>query len=321
MVNGSGPNPVNHSVWDRLKSFPSQLVGWFYGKFVTVSTKIKHVLSGGGSVPSADQPVSTSIGERAVSTTSNTNAQELTSLVTSSASNVMTPAVGGASHAESSNHLTLEQAVANEPQPKLTKGELLNICKDDFQIVEDDVQKFVSAFAKETNDSIKAYSARMYRICTLNGKQGFNDAEFLRLANELKAKETVSHLRKLAPSEKIKLLTDLNVAKWTTDKKCLKPIQFCQSRLKAVVPEYRGFVDRICASCQPNSAEPASKGDVDTVIKMVEQLDQFVSTFENGQIRDQIAQNGSLESKVSEIREKLKDLTQLVTASKKSYKV
>ncbi len=313
MVNGPGSISVDQSVWERLKNIPSQLAGWFYGKFVTVSTKLKHVFSGNGSVASAGQPVSTSIGERAVSTTSDTNTQELPSLVTSSASNVMTPAVGSASHEESSNHLTLEQAVANETQPKLTKGELLKICKVDFQIVGADVEKFVSAFAKETNDSKLAYGPRMYKICTLNGNQGFNDAEFLRLANELKAKETVRDLRKLLPSEKIKLLNDLNVAKWTTDTNCLIQIQFCQSRLKAVVPEYRKFVARICASCQPNSAEPASKGDVDTFVTMVKQLDQIVSKFESGQIRDQIAQNGSLNSKVSEIRKKLKDLTQLVT--------
>lgn len=311
MVNGSGSISVDQSVWERLKNIPSQLAGWFYGKFVTVSTKLKHVFSGNGSVASAGQPVSTSIGERAVSTTSNTNAQELPSLVTSSASNVMTPAVGGASHVESSNHLTLEQAVANEPLPKLTKGDLLNIYKVNFQDVKNDVLRFFSAFAEEMNSISQANYARMEIICFLNPNSGFDDARFLQIADELKV-EFCDRARELIPSEKIKLLTDLNAAKCAKDGRCLRLIRSSQSKLTAMVPEYEKFAARICASCQPNSTEPASKEDVLTLRNMVSHLYLILSTFVNGQVRDQIAQNGSIELKVSGIREKLQDLTKLV---------
>ena len=314
MVNGTSSITVDQSVWERLKNIPSQLAGWFYGKFVTVSTKIKHVFSSDDSVLSAGQPVSTTIGERTVSTTSNTHTQETPSLVTSSTSYVVTPPVGDAGHAEPSSHLTLEMAAVNESQPKLTKGYLLDIYKDNFQDVGNDIQRLISTLAKEMVSISRANSARVFSICHLNSESGFDDERFLQFADELQVKESVIKDRhKLAPSEKIKLLTVLNATKIVTDSNCLKLIQFNQSRLKVVVPEYKKFAARMCTSYQPNSAEPASKDDVVVLRKMVVQLDQIVSAFENGQVRDQIAQDPWMELQLSGIREKLQDLTRLVT--------
>lgn len=313
MVNGPGSISVDQSVWERLKNIPSQLAGWFYGKFVTVSTKIKHVFSSDDSVLSAGQPVSTTIGERTVSTTSNTHTQETPSLVTSSASYVITPSVGDASHAEASNHLTLELAAVNESQPKLTKGCLLDIYKDYFQDVGNDIQRLISTLAKEMVSISNANRARMVSICHLNRMSGFDDARFLQFADELKVKESViKDQHELLSSEKIELLTRLNATKIAADRNILKLIRFNQSRLKVLAPEYKKIVARICASCQPNSAEPASKDDVVVLKKMVDQLDQIVSEFENGQVRDQIAQNAWMELQLSGVRKKLQDLTQLV---------
>lgn len=314
MVNGPGSISVDQSVWERFKNIPSQLVGWFYGKFVTVSTKIKHAFSSDDSVLSAGQPVSTTIGERTVSTTSSTHTQETPSLVTSSASYVITPSVGDASHAEASNHLTLEMAAVNESQPKLTKGCLLDVYKDYFQDVGDGIQRFISTLAKEVVSISSANSARMVSILYLKTESGIDDERFLQFADELKVKESVINDRhKLLPSEKIELLTDLNATKIATDVCLLKLIRFNQSRLKVLAPEYKKNVARICTSCQPNSAEPASKDDVVVLRKMVGQLDKIVSDFENGQIRDQIAQYDWAELQLSGIRKKLQDLTRLVT--------
>lgn len=323
MVNGSGSISVNQSVWERFKNVPSQLVGWFYGKFVTVSTKIKRVLFSDDSVLSAGQPVSTTIGDRTVSTTSSTHTQETPSLVTSSASYVITPSVGDASHAEASNHLIPQQSAVTEPLAELTKGDLLDICKGNFQSVKDDILIFISALEKKMGGISKANHDRFISIFHLNPESGFDDGRFLQIADELKIKESVVRDRqKMSPSEKIKLLTDHNAAKCANDKHCfssyLQLIRFNRSRLTVMIPEYEIFAARICASCQPNSTELASKEDVAALREMVRQLDQIVSAFENGQVRDQIAQNGSLESKVSGIRIKLEDLTQLITASNKT---
>ena len=314
MVNGPGSISVDQSVWERFKNIPSQLVGWFYGKFVTVSTKIKRVFSSDDSVLSAGQPVSTTIGERKVSTTSNTHTQETPSLVTSSASSVITPSVGDASHAESSNHLTLEMAAVNESQPKLSKGYLLNIYMDSFQDVGDDIQRLISALAREMGIISNANRTRVIPICLLNRKSGFDDARFLQFADELKVKESVIRERhKLAASEKIKLLTDLNAAKTAKDSRCLELIRFNDERLKVMVPEDKKLAASIYISCQPNSVEPASKDDVVAFRMMVGQLGKIVSMFDDAQVRDQIAQNPWMELQLSGIRKKLQDLARLVT--------
>ena len=307
MDNVTGSFPTNQSIWDRLKNIPSQLVGWFYGKFVTIVTKLKHIFSRDDSTQSASQPVWVPLEVRKVSTTSDAQTGNEPFQDRISASHVTTP--------DSSGHLTLELcgSPANKPLPELKGVELREIWVNDFGVVVKDTRNIFGDIVRQISGQLQAGQHNSKAISNLCCQGNFDDQKFSRLAKKLKVDlSSIENLGDMSAQQKIQMLHDINSVEIAKAKNSLSEIGTCLKLLTNLSSKYHEFSASLIHSYPENGTEQASAEHIKVMQRAVLEFDKTLTAITSSKIGDQIAENAKTQSKLSCIREKIQDLTRLL---------
>ena len=307
MDNVTGSFTTNQSTWDRLKNIPSQLVGWFYGKFVTIATKIKHFFSSDDSTQSASQPVWVPLEMRTVSTTSDAQTGNEPFQDRMSASHVTTP--------DSSGHLTLELcgSPANKPLPELKGVELRKIWENDFGMVVKDTRNFFGDIFNQISRRLEAGKNNSTAISNLCGQENFDDQKFSRLAKKLKVDlSSIENLGDMSAQQKIQMLHDINSAEMVKAKNSLSEIASCLKLHTNFSSKHREFAASLVRSYPENGTKQASAEDIKMLQRAALEFDNILTEIASSKIGEQTAENAKTQSKLSVIREEMQDLTRLL---------
>ena len=306
MDNVTGSFTTNQSIWDRLKNIPSQLVGWFYGKFVTIATKLKHIFSRDDSTQSASQPVWVPLEVRKVSTTSDAQTGSEPFQDRIPASHETTP--------DSSGHLTLELcgSPANKPLPELKGVKLREIWVNDFGMVVKGTKEIFGYIANQNCRRLEAFDKNTKAISNLGGMGNFNQ-EFSRLAKELKVDlSSIENLGGMSAKQKIQLLHDINSAEFVKVKNSISQIAACLRLITDFSSQIHQFGASLIYRYPENGTEQARAEDIEVLQGAVLEFDKILTKITSSEIGGRITENATTESKLSSIREKMQDLTRLL---------
>ena len=138
----------------------------------------------------------------------------------------------------------------------------------------------------------------------------FNDFGFLMLAISLKVNDSyIENWRDMYPQDKVNLVVNANSENYELAKQCfLKTKYFINKVSEMVLPRYQDYSSALFFKYQKNSTQPASEPEIRGLQKGVEGIEAVLTEFAKGKIGEQIAHNSILQSRLSNIEERLQDL-------------
>ena len=306
----SSDSSTTQSGWNCLNNIPSRVFGWLYGKLVRIAKAIKYIFSGGSTGESASQPVLRPVVERTISRASDDQTQH-DSFLRRPASVETTPSASDASHEGPSPHRELElYNRANRRLPGFTGVELQRICWGDVRSVLNDIVALIVQVNElnifKYNEALRIYSQT---VAFLNQAE-FNDFGFLMLAISLEVNDSyIEKWREMDPLEKINLVVNTNSKNCKLANQCLLKTKYFINKIrKMVLPRYKNYSSALFFKYRKNSTQPASEPEIRGLQKGVEGIEAVLTEFTKGKIGEQIAHDSILQSRLSNIIEKLQDL-------------
>ena len=270
-------------------NIPSRLVAWLRGKLVSITKAVKRIFSG------ESLPDVTPIAER------------MFSKVKAQGPFFNTPAPRGTT---SSRKMELYNP-ANRPLPEIEGVELKKLCWGLLPILGGMKELFEVIMNANSLELVKG-KMRGLAIENLGNQNNFNDNLFKDMAKQLKVSQHIIDERlEMVADEKIKWLDSINKEQIEISRTCYQRARGSVDDIDHYVfPLICNFIGSVSKKYPKYSTELASEKDIRECQKGVVNLDRVLNTFVEGPVGDQIARDASLQTKLSDIRNKLQNIAQ-----------
>lgn len=275
-------------------NIPSRLVAWLRGKLVSISKAVKRIFSG------ESLPDVTPIAERMFS---KVKAQEPF---------FNTPAPRGTT---SSREMELYNP-ANRPLPEIEGVELKKLSWELLPILGGMKELFEVIMNANSIELCKG-QVRAVAIENLANQSNFNDDIFKNLAKQLKVSQHImDKLLEMNADEKLKWLDSINREQIQISSACgLRARRSLDDYNNYLFPLICNFIGNLSEKYPIYSTELASEKVIRVFQKGVVNLDRVLNIFVEEPVGDQIARDASLQTKFSDIRNKLKNIAQSLQIS------
>lgn len=223
------------------------------------------------------------------------------------------PPVADASHEVPPPHRELElYNRAKRRLPYFTGADLQRVCCGDVKLVLSDIVILFLDLKHLNNSERNRCYTLPDRICELVRRKIFNNSTLKSLAVQVRGLDIESWSGK-SMVEKINLLQITNSENIELAERRLKKVEnFHEKFEKMLLPLHYNFSAALTSKYQENNPQPAAEQEIRSLQIGVEGIDAVLTEFTNGHIGDQIAQDASLQLRLSGIKEKLQGIIRLL---------
>ena len=196
--------------------------------------------------------------------------------------------------------------------PYFTGAELQRVCCGDVKSVLSDIV-FLFLDLKHLNNSERNRGRSLPdHICELVREKIFNNSTLKSLAVQVRGLDIESWSGK-SMVEKINLLQRTNSENIELAERRLEKVEYFHENFeKMLLPLHYNFSAALTSKYQENNPQPAAEQEIRSLQIGVEGIDAVLTEFTEGHIGDQIAQDASLQLRLSGIKEKLQGIIRLL---------
>lgn len=294
MIDGSDSPVTTQTNTSCLNSIPSRLVSWLYSRLVSIAEAVKRVFSRGNMAQSESLPEARPLAER----TSSEVKAEITFL------HMPDPQVTAPSQeVEFDNE-------ANRPLPVLNGGEVLCLSRKVEPIL--DGMKTIFEKLKQANSSeFSKGELRAEDIKQLCSKEHFDESIFMNLLGILKIADEKENLDNMPVVKKINYLLCCNAEQMRISAECFsRAITLIISINGITLPSVHERISSLAKKYSDTCTELASKEDIRELQEKVEDIQCLLDEGIKGLVWKQITLDADLQETLSDIREKLQNITQ-----------
>ena len=294
MIDGSDSPATTQTNTSCLNNIPSRLVGWIYGKLVSIAEAVKRLFSRGNMGQSDSLPETRPLAER---TSSEVKAE--TTFLHIPDPQVTTPS----QEVEHDN-------TANRPLPVLNGGEVLCLSRNVTPIL-NGMKKIFEELRRTNSSGLSEAEKRAVDLERFAKGEHFDQDALFDWEAKLHARYQIDYPHDMPENDQINVLRSYNVAQKKECASCLaRAEQFINGINGITSPEVDKLISSLANKYSDSCTDRASEEDIKKLQEMVGNIKVLLDESDKGLVGKQIALDANLQNTLFDIRGKLENIIQ-----------